>query len=65
MWLSPLWLLAVLPVADALAGRRWGRALGLILMALSIVSVSFPAWNPWRHPWIYRFLEDWGWWSGY
>lgn len=61
MWLSPLWLFCLLPVADYLAGCRWGRALGLILLAFSIFSVSYPAWNPWRHPWIYRLMEALGW----
>jgi len=27
------------------------------LLALSVLSVSYPAWNPWRHPWIYNLLE--------
>jgi hypothetical protein len=61
MWLSPLWLLTVLPVADRLAGHRWGRGLGYVLLAVSIFSVSFPAWNPWRHPWLYRLMEACGW----
>jgi hypothetical protein len=61
MWLSPLSLLCLVPVADYLAGRRWGRALALVLLALSIFSVSYPAWNPWRHPWIFRLMEALGW----
>lgn len=63
-WLTPFWLLALLPAADILAHSRLGRGLGLLLLALSVVSVNFPAWNPWRHPWIYRAMETWGW-KGY
>lgn len=63
-WLTPFWLLALLPAADWLAHARIGRGMGLLLLALSVVSVSFPAWNPWRHPWIYRAMEAWGW-KGY
>jgi hypothetical protein len=60
-WLTPLWLLALLPAADWLAPARWGRALGYLLLGVSVFSASFPAWNPWRHPWIYQYLEAAGW----
>jgi hypothetical protein len=57
LWLTPLWLVALLPAADWLGRRRWGRALGYALLALSVVSVSYPQYSPWRHPWVYNFLE--------
>ncbi len=60
-WLTPLWLLTMLPVVDWLATRRWGRTLALALLLLSAFSVSYRDWNPWRHPWIYQMLENWGW----
>src|SRR5262249_44249203 len=52
MWLTPLWLLALVPVADRLAASRGGRAFALLLLALSVLSASYVGWNPWRHPWI-------------
>ncbi len=61
IWLSPLWLLCMSASADWLAGRGWGRGLAHVLLAFSVLSVSYPAWNPWRHPWIYRFMEALGW----
>jgi hypothetical protein len=61
LWLTPLWLLSMLPVADWLAGRRWGRVLAYFLLGMSVLSASYPAWNPWRHPWIYDFLQANGW----
>jgi hypothetical protein len=54
-WLAPLWLLAALPAADWLAGRRWGRGLAYALLALSVVSVVYPTWNPWTYPWLTDF----------
>jgi hypothetical protein len=60
MWLTPLWLLTMLPVADWLAERRWGRWLGYGLLAWSVFSVSFMPWNPWRHPWLFELLESGG-----
>src|SRR5439155_22584571 len=57
IWLTPLWLVALLPAADWLARRRWGRVVGYVLLALSVASVSYPEYSPWRHPWLYNFLE--------
>lgn len=61
MWLTPFWLLTMLPVADWLSSRRWGRGLAYIFLAISVLSASYPAWNPWRNPWLYNFLEAHGW----
>ncbi len=61
LWLTPLWLFALLPVADWLGRRRWGRVLCLMLLALSVLSVSYSPWNPWRHPWLYRWWDSQGW----
>jgi hypothetical protein len=61
MWLTPLWLIVMLPVLDRLH-RHWaGRALALALLALSIASMSYQQWNPWRHPWIYNWMESRDW----
>jgi hypothetical protein len=59
-WLIPLWLLVMLPAADWLGRSRAGRGLGYVLLAWSALSVSYPAWNPWRHPWLFNWLEDLG-----
>jgi hypothetical protein len=61
MWLTPLWLLVMVPVADHLGGCRWGRGLAYLLLAVSIISVSYRSWNPWRHPWLYELFEAMGW----
>jgi hypothetical protein len=60
MWLTPLWLLTMLPVADWMGQRRWGRAVGYVLLAWSVFSISYAAWNPWRQPWLYNLLESGG-----
>jgi hypothetical protein len=61
MWLSPLWLLCLVPIADHLAGCKWGRLLAYLLLGISVFSANFAAANPWRHPWIYRLMEALGW----
>ena len=60
MWLTPLWLLTMLPALEWLGQRRWGRWLAYALLAWSVFSVSYPAWNPWRQPWLYNLLESGG-----
>jgi hypothetical protein len=60
MWLTPLWLLMMLPVADRLSSFRSGRALAYVLLAVSVFSATYSV-NPWRHPWLYTFMEYQGW----
>jgi len=61
-WLAPLWLLTMLPMADILARRRWTRALALVLLALSVLSASYPTWNPWSQPWLMNLTQNLDWW---
>jgi hypothetical protein len=61
MWLSPFWLLCMLPVLDELGRSRVGRGFALTLLAVSILSMSYQMWNPWRHPWLYNWMESRGW----
>jgi Zn-dependent protease with chaperone function len=60
-WLTPLFLLAMLPVADWLARCRAGRGLAYLFLAVSVFSAAYPVWNPWRHPWIYQLCEYMNW----
>jgi hypothetical protein len=60
-WLSPLWVLAIPPAADRLAASKAGRLLAAVLLGASVVSVFYPAWNPWRSPWIMQLMEFTGW----
>lgn len=56
-WLTPLWLVAIPPAADRLAGALWGRVVVAVLLGFSVLSVFYPAWNPWRPPWVLQVLE--------
>jgi hypothetical protein len=60
-WLAPLWAMATVPAADRLATSRLGRALALMLLALSVLSAAYPTWNPWTLPWIQQWLIHAGW----
>jgi len=58
IWLTPLWILGAVPLLDVLAGSRLGRAVIVVALAWSALSVAFPLYTPWTHPWLYRLLED-------
>ena len=60
-WFAPFWLLTMLPAADGMASRRWTRGLALAMLIFSTVSVSYPIWNPWTHPWLMNFVQYLGW----
>ena len=60
MWLTPLWVLAVAPSADRMGRANWGRVVAGLLLGLSALSVSYPAWNPWRSPWLMQLGEQTG-----
>lgn len=60
-WLAPLWLVLALPAADRMARNPWTRGLALVLLILSTLSVSYPTWNPWTHPWLMDWVDWMGW----
>ncbi len=60
-WLAPAWLVLILPAVDEMARRLWTRVLALVLLAVSVLSASYPTWNPWTHPWLWDFWKYMGW----
>lgn len=60
-WCAPLWLVVMIPAADRLARSTAGMAVALVLLTFSVLSASYPTWNPWTHPWIYNWLVWCGW----
>lgn len=60
-WLIPLWILGMLPTLDRYASHAGFRIFSGICLAVSVFSVHWEGTNPWRHPWIFVWLEQWGW----
>ena len=54
-WLIPMWLICLIPAADAIARSRYGRLAAVALLAFSVASATYSAMNPWVHPWIYEY----------
>jgi hypothetical protein len=61
IWLTPLWLLTLLPAADWFATCRFGRAIAMALLLVSVFSACYAADNPWSHPWIFDYWTSLGW----
>lgn len=53
-WLTPLWLLCLVPATDRLATSRAGRFAGAGLLSVSVLSATYPFFNPWSHPWLFN-----------
>lgn len=60
-WFAPLWLMTMIPAADRLSSSAVGKAFAAVLLTFSVLSVSYPTWNPWTHPWLYNWLQWCGW----
>ena len=60
-WLTPLWLMAMLPGADLMSQNRWLRWFAVLLLLVSVFSATYPWNNPWTHPWLYQYWESLGW----
>jgi hypothetical protein len=60
-WFAPLWLVMMIPAADRLSRSAAGIAFAALLLTFSLLSASYPTWNPWTHPWLYNWLIWCGW----
>jgi hypothetical protein len=60
-WLAPLWIVAMVPAADRMANSRVWRAIAIVLLAFSVLSASYPTWNPWTYPWLTNLGIYMGW----
>lgn len=56
-WLTPLWIVAMIPILDSIRNNLPWKLVALVLLGLSIASASFAWSNPWVHPWLYQWLE--------
>jgi hypothetical protein len=61
LWFAPLWLLAMAPMLQKLAGSAVCRATVYGLLSLSVFSMATALSSPWQSPWLYRFWLFLGW----
>ncbi len=59
-WLIPFWLLLLIKGVEGGQDHRAVRALALLALGVSAVSVGYAMRNPWSHPWILDAMEHLG-----
>jgi hypothetical protein len=59
-WFTPLWIVTMIPAADRLSHSIRGQVLAAVLLTFSVLSASYPTWNPWVHPWLYNWMVECG-----
>lgn len=57
LWLTPFWLLSLLPMLNRFGRRVWFRALSAVLLCISVFSAWYPANAPWAKNWIFQWME--------
>ena len=60
LWLTPLWLVALIPLLDTTARSITLKPIASLLLVASIVSAWLPVPNPWQQPWLFDRMEEWG-----
>lgn len=61
LWLTPFWLISMIPLLDTLSHKRWLQILGTLCLLGSVFSTHYPLHNPWRAPWLFAVLKQSGW----
>ncbi|MDA1163489.1 MAG: hypothetical protein O3B13_10330 [Planctomycetota bacterium] len=61
IWLTPFWVLAMVPTLERFTTRRAGLALTLALLGVSVYSSASSARNPWGESWLFQQMEQAGW----
>jgi len=61
LWLTPFWLISMIPLLDQFSHKRWLHILGIICLLGSVFSAHHPLHNPWRAPWLFTVLKQSGW----
>lgn len=56
-WLSPFWIVMLIPAVEALSRSRVGLVVAWVLLLLSAASALYSGTNPWVHPWLYQWSQ--------
>lgn len=61
IWLTPFWVLALVPAFEWISEKRGGLILAFILLGASVFSSVSAAGNPWTASWLFHQMSDRGW----
>ncbi|GHT45470.1 hypothetical protein FACS189454_05010 [Planctomycetales bacterium] len=57
-WFIPLWSVPLVSAADWLSRTKLRRSFAFLCLAVSVMSVAYPVWNPWTMPWLFQWLNN-------
>ncbi len=61
IWMVPLWMMIGPLGVQVYGSKRWVRALAMVALLISVMSVARALGNPWNKPWLEELAEKWGW----
>ena len=61
IWLTPFWVLAMVPTLERFAARRTGLVISLVLLGVSVYSAESATRNPWSSSWLFQQMDQAGW----
>ncbi|MBI1313933.1 hypothetical protein GC176_21780 [bacterium] len=61
IWLTPFWILGLLPALERLTARKSGFVMSLLLLSVSSFSSFNAARNPWGPSWLFDQMQAAGW----
>lgn len=61
IWLTPFWVLAIVPTLERFTVRRAGLVCSLVLLGISVYSAESATRDPWSSSWLFQQMEQAGW----
>lgn len=61
IWLTPFWVLSMVPTLERFTVLRTGLACSLVLLSISVYSAESATRNPWSSSWLFQQMEQAGW----
>lgn len=58
IWLTPFWVLAMVPTLERFSARRPGLVISLVLLGVSVYSAESATRNPWSSSWLFQQMEQ-------
>jgi hypothetical protein len=58
LWLTPFWLMSMLPVFVRWGQTRWLRSVAVVFLVISAFSAWYPANAPWAQNWIFNWMQQ-------
>lgn len=61
LWLTPFWVLSLVPAFERVVGNRWMLAMTFLLLTVSVYSSLGASRNPWSPSWVFNRMKSFEW----